>query len=117
MMERMGAPLDLAPAIGWHNVRDFARHAAANQASNLWRAAHPDEAAYASGLHLNAALADLFDLVAEFATAYATANSKGRRAKRPPRYPRPWVRDSGTKRIGRGAIPVAEFDAWYYGGE
>ena len=37
-------------------------------------------------------------------------------AKEPPRYPRPW--ETGDKqRIGSGAIPISEFDKWYYGGD
>ena len=34
----------------------------------------------------------------------------------PKRYPRPGV-DDGVQRIGKGAIPIAEFEEWYYGGD
>lgn len=116
MMVRLGVPFSLAPRIGWGNLADFVRHLGRD--SCVYRARNPEEELFASGLHSNAALADLYDLVAEFITLYASAHSgKGRRPNRPKRYPRPWVEDGEFERIGRDPIPVSEFDRWYYGGE
>lgn len=110
MMERLGVPFEYGHLIGWHNVSDFARHL--DQASNTWRAQHQDEANYASGLHTNAALADIYDLLAALAVSFSRAH--GGRPKAPKPYPRPWVDDKDEKHIGRDAIPVADFDDWYY---
>ena len=40
---------------------------------------------------------------------------KSRRPPRPKRIPRPGVKPDG-RRVGRGAIPISDFDEWY-GGE
>lgn len=40
---------------------------------------------------------------------------KSRRPKKPRRIPRPGVKPD-EKRIGKGAIPISDFDSWY-GGE
>lgn len=105
-MERLGITLAQANRYGWHNVAAFVRHL--GQGSYLWAYKHPDEAAYFSPLHTAAQLADLYDLV-------NTARRDGKKGARAPKpYPRPWAKDK--KRIGRGAIPVRDFDAWYYGG-
>ncbi len=40
---------------------------------------------------------------------------KGKRPQRPKRIPRPGVEPDG-RRIGRGGIPISDFDSWY-GGE
>lgn len=117
LLERVGVPLEAAGALGWHNVRDFARHAARNQATNIWRAQHKDENTYASVYQTNATLADVFDLLAEFAANYSAVHSKTKRRPRVEKYPRPWSKDEGIRRIGRDPIPVSQFDAWYYGGE
>lgn len=61
-------------------------------------------------------IADLYDLVAAYAVMYARAHSGGRTIKNIPKYPRPWA-EADSKRIGSGAIPVRDFDTWYYGGE
>ena len=113
MMERLGVPFECAHLIGWHNVADFARHL--DQASCVWRAQFPEEANYSSALHANAALADIFDIIAAFAANFARAHGNGR-AKTPKPYPRPWISDRDERHIGRDPIPVADFDDWYYGG-
>ena len=61
-------------------------------------------------------LADIYDLIANFAVMYARAHSGGRTVKQVPRYPRPWEKGD-VQRIGRDPIPIEEFDSWYYGGE
>ena len=115
-MERIGAPLSECDSVGWHETFTLARHIAADSGSHTYRALHQEEAAYAEQLHIAAMLADLYDLLATFAVAYARAHSGGRSVKAIPKYPRPW--DKGdAKRIGRGAIPIKDFDDWYYGGE
>lgn len=40
----------------------------------------------------------------------------GVRAKKPKPIPRPGVSD-GVQHVGKGEIPIADFDEWYYGGD
>lgn len=116
-MERLGAPLSELGPLGWDNVYNLARHIAADSGSYTYRGRHPKEAAYAEGLHIAAMVADLYDLVADFAVMYARAHSGGRSIKKIPKYPRPWAKSDDSQRIGKGAIPVSDFDEWYYGGD
>ena len=63
-----------------------------------------------------ALLADLIDVVRESAVALGYKGT----GKHPPRldkYPRPWADGRMSIRYGRDAIPVSDFDSWYYGGE
>ena len=113
-MERLGTPLDRCSAYGWGNVAAYARHLAADPGSYIWRAEHEDEYNYASPLQLAAMLADVYDLIHGIGVALTTR--KGRTPRRPKPYPRPWAK-SDAERIGKGAIPVSEFEKWYYGGD
>ena len=113
-MAVLGVPLDRCHAFGWRNVAALARHIAQDRGSYTWRALHAEDAAYRDAYQTNAMLADLYDLVNALSHLYASAHSK-RAVPRPKPYPRPWKRDDG--RIGKGAIPISQFEAWYYGGE
>lgn len=107
MMERLGIPISQAHVMGWHNIAVWSRHL--GQGSHVHAAMHREEAAYASELHIAAQLADIFDLLNRLRYEIL-------RAKREPKpYPRPW--DKNRKKFGKGAIPVSEFEDWYYGGE
>ena len=65
--------------------------------------AEAEEAArWGTALQTNAILADIFD-------AYAQTHSK--KGRRPKPYPRPGARD-GSK-LGKGAIKVRDFEAWW----
>lgn len=106
MMERLGVPISQASRFGWHNVCVWANHL--GQGSHVFEYKHPEEAAYASNLHIAAMLADLYDL-------YAAANY-GKDAQKL-KYPRPWDKDRLHIGRKRDAIPISEFDKWYNGGE
>lgn len=110
---RIGASLDTAHRLGWHNVIAFARHAAMDSGSYLWHALNPEYNSFNSQLKTAAILADLYDAVRQLHASLVTKS--GQQVKMPKPYPRPWVKDE--KRIGKGAIPVKDFDLWYYGGE
>lgn len=112
-MERLGAPLDSCHLIGWHNVVRYARHMANVPGTHVWRYYNKDEYNYASPLHLAAMIADAYDLINAFYISMTTPKGKAPRRLEP--YPRPWRKDRA--KIGRGAIPVRDFDAWYYGGD
>ena len=76
--------------------------------SALYRAVHPGDElpGWSSALKTNAILADIYDA---FCAAHVR---KGRKA---PRYPRPNRDDK--KVIGKGAIPIRDFDEWWRSGE
>lgn len=112
-MRTAGIPLDSGHLVGWHNVAALARFLRRDEGSYTWRAEHPKEAQFSGGLQRSAILADIYDMVASFAHMYASAHSHSRQ-RAPKRYPRPW--EKGEKRIGKGAIPIKDFDKWYYGG-
>ena len=113
MLRTLGTPLESGHLLGWHNLAAWARWAAEDEGSYIWRAYHRDEARYRGRLQTEATLADIYDLVASFAHMFASAHSKSK-VKQPKSYPRPWRDDS--QRIGRGAIPIKDFENWYYGG-
>lgn len=111
-MTLLGVPFDSAAArFGWGNLRDFANNLP--QTSATWRSLHGEEASYASPLQQSAMLADVIDMLSGFAHMFAKAH--GGKGQRPEPYPRPWRSDKQS--IGSGAIPISEFDEWYYGGE
>lgn len=66
-------------------------------------------------MQTNAILADIYDALAAFNTSYIAANSK-HKPKKPEQYPRPWTKKK-TKRIGRDAIPITEFNNWWKRGK
>lgn len=113
MLERLGCSLVQAPFLyGWHAVMTWARHLP--QDSAVWRARHPDEAAFASDYQRSLIAADTFDAVMRVMATIAAAH--GANVREPKPYPRP---NDGrkTEHFGSGGIPVSEFDAWYYAQE
>ena len=52
------------------------------------------------------------DLIARF--NYNMATALGAHGAPPKRIKRPWDKPD-TERIGSGAIPISEFESWYYG--
>ena len=106
--------LGAAPSVyGWAEVINFARHLPEDSAT--WRALHPDEAQWATRLGIVHLLADVFDQTSGIAWLFASAHSKSR-PKRPRPYPVPWA-NGEEQRFGKGAIAIADFDDWYYGGD
>lgn len=107
-MTRTGRNLDEHMAQGAPGkvaLCSFLRHLPPDSA--LYRELHPDD----DGLWLwtttaktNAILADLFD-------AYAMTHA--RKGRRPKPYPRPG--DARGKSIGKGAIPIRDFESWWNG--
>ncbi len=108
MMERLGITLEGAPSFGWHAVSVWARHLP--EGSAVWRALHPEHAAFASELGRASIMADIFDAVLHTAATIAAAH--GGKPRQPKPYPRPGARD--RRSMGGGAIPVSSFDEWFY---
>ena len=113
-MRTIGVPLARCDLIGWQNAITLARQLLSDTGSYTFKAKHPELGQFATTLQTNAMLADIYDLIAAFATMYKAVHSKSR-PHDPQRYPRPWIEDS--EKIGKDPIPVRDFDAWYYGGE
>lgn len=65
---------------------------------------------WSSSFKTAALLADLYDLVAVLNVNVAHMNSK-KRPKKPKPYPRPWR--SAGRVVGRAAIKVRDFWAWW----
>ena len=59
----------------------------------------------------NAILADIFDVLAVI-NANIVSMANGKKAKRPPIYPRPGVENKNQKKYGSGALPQNELRAW-----
>lgn len=110
MMRELGGGLGLAHYMGWHDVWLWAQHL--GEGSAVWRAQHPEEAAWASDLHRAQMLADLIDATLAVARVTAQAHSKHRLPPTKP-YPRPWANEEG-QHIGADAISIADFERWYY---
>ena len=115
-MCRLGLRFEDSPAIGWDCVLVFARHL--DSQSAVYRAQHPEEADFASPLKRAAILADIFDAIRGLEYTFVLAHLKKGAAPppEPRKYPRPGV-DDGVQRIGKDAIPISDFEEWYYGGD
>jgi len=112
-MERLGCTLAQARLLyGWHALATWARHLP--QESAVWRARHPDEAAFSSA-HGRAVIAAA-PFAAVMGAAVAIARAQGARVRDPKPYPRPGTGDE-SRHFGSGGIPVSEFDAWFYAQE
>lgn len=86
--------------------------------SAFFKASSPDQAdtaAWVDGTATCALIAELIDAMRSGMTALAYKGT----GKRPPNvepYPRPWAKGR-TASYGRDAIPIEDFDEWYYGGD
>ena len=117
LMTSMGIRFADAPsALGWGGVAIFTRHLPQDSATA--RSLQPDEAAFASPLHLAAMIADLIDLVQAFRWQFESANTPESRPapQRPKPYPRPGAQGDSGQKFGAEPIPISDFDSWYYGG-
>lgn len=74
------------------------------------RELNSDMAVWDSNIKQSMILADIFDAIRMFNYSFA------KRGEQPKPYKRPWA-TSSAQRIGSDAIPIADFDEWYYGGD
>lgn len=102
---------DVGGALPWGALLHFILNVP--RTSALSRELNPttDEERWASGHATAALLADIYDLLNQLNTNLC---SQGRRAPHVKPYPRPWIH-KGEKRIGRGAIPISDFEDWWTG--
>lgn len=119
-MERLGIRFDEIPeTIGWDSALVFARHVARDPRSATFRELNPELYEFCTPWKHSAILADIYDAITCFNYTFAKAYTpKGEVPPQKPKpYPRPGAHDDDTYHIGAGAIPIADFDAWYYGGD
>lgn len=106
-MVQLGVRLaDIPRTYGWDALDVFARHLPLDSATRRWESR--DEALFASDIGRAALLADIFDAVRAFNFSFS---AKGTVQPKP--HGRPWT-SPNTERYGSDAIPVSEFDAWFY---
>ena len=112
-----GTVSDIPGKVGWDAALSII--ACLPPDSALFAETHPELSAWYSRAKTNSILADIYDAVAAMDWHYCLANTpKGRRKPQKPRpYPRPGAKqDDDAVRIGRGAIPIKDFDSWWSGG-
>lgn len=117
-MCRAGCTLaDIGGRVPWPALRSFVEHLGPDSA--LYLAQNPADGAFFQPWTAQFVLADIWDALAAFAVGYAGAHrKKGAPRPRPPKpYPRPGARDSAANemRVGKGAIPIKDFDEWWEG--
>lgn len=117
-MTKLGVRLqDVPETIGWHAVYVFSQHLPEDSA--LFRSKYPEYAAMASPLQLASMMADIIDSIAWLKYDFDVAHSKDSTLiQKPKPFPSPWAKErerESMQTIGKGAIPISQFDAWYYG--
>lgn len=113
---KLGVPWHAAPSVyGWAELVNFARHLPEDSAT--WRALEPEASAWASRVGIVTALAAVYDAVMGTQHILATRwAAEGYKPKPPKPFPLPWRKGRADERhFGRDPIPVADFEAWYYG--
>lgn len=102
---------DVGGALSWGAFRSFIQHLPEDSA---YRRETVEGLEWYDGRMVAPVLADIWDALETLAYMYATRNTKkGKHVPRPKPYPRPWVEDRSRRRIGKGAIPVSEFESWW----
>lgn len=112
MSTLLHVPWHAAPPIyGWAELANLARHLPTGSAT--WRATHPDEAPWDTTLGMAHVAAATYDAVAAVIHTLACRWSE-RRPPDPEPFPVPWAPDTWRRRrVGSGAVTVAEFDEWW----
>ncbi len=105
---------DVPGALSWVGVLHFVENL--DPSARTWQAMNPEGSEFSQWAQAPgrqaAIAADTYDLVAQLMWAYVCANSKSR-PKQPKPYPRPGVGREETRNVGKGAIPMDQFDAWW----
>lgn len=99
---------DVGGSLSWRALGAFLRKI--DPAGALAQELEPEIAAWAGTFRTNVILADIYDMLAQINANLITALSR-RRAKAPPRYPRPG--DDNKRRLGRDALEAEELDDWF----
>lgn len=110
-MRFLGCTTEQARArFGWRGLIDFLEHAPLG--GEIVAEVAPQSSTRGADLQALELLASIFDGLAWL--QYALLKRWGGHPQKPHPYPLKW-REKGGKRYGRGAIPVLDFNKWYYG--
>jgi hypothetical protein len=108
---------DIPETIGWHSAYVFSCHLPVDSA--VFRDKYPEYAVYTTPIQTAAMLADIIDAIQWLKYDFDIAHSEDAHLiPKPKPFPTPWAKEraqESMQTIGRGAIPISEFDAWYYG--
>lgn len=102
---------DVPSTIGWDGLSMLLRNSPRFEAYRM--AKSPEFEEFGCQLRQSAMLADIYDAV--MSVAYIAAKGMGGSPQKPRPMPRPWLSDAGQT-VGSDAIPVGDFDDWYYNG-
>lgn len=108
LMHILGVPLSRCHVYGWDNIADVARHL--DQSSAVYRFRNKKTQVTNAMIYDGVLL--ISDVLGRF--NYNMASAFGARGAPPKKIKRPWDKQD-TERIGSGAIPISEFESWYYG--
>jgi hypothetical protein len=102
---------DIGGALSWGALDSFIRNLSLNSAT--MRELNPELARWDTQLQTNAILADIYDMLAALNYNVLCMASK-QKPQQPKPYPRPNQKeDDNRKKIGKGALPVAELSEWF----
>ena len=109
---RVGYELnDIGGSLSWRALDSFIRNLSLNSAT--MRELNPELARWDTQLQTNTILADIYDMLAALNYNVLCMASK-QKPQQPKPYPRPGKKeDEDKKRIGKGALPVAELKEWF----
>ncbi len=111
LMTKVGRTLDDVPGVvSYSALASFVAYLGEDSA--LWRSMHPEYGGWSS---TQAMMADLIDWTQEVARCLIALGGKRPKVLKP--YPRPWVKDSGARRIGKDPVTVEEFEEFWERGQ
>lgn len=108
LMRILGVPLSQCHAFGWDNVADVVRHLEQGSAVRRYR----NKKYEISNAMIYDGVLTVVDVLRAIGYNFATAY--GAHGSPPQPIKRPWDK-ADRERIGSGAIPISEFESWYYG--
>ena len=102
---------DIGGSLSWRALDSFIRNLSLDSATI--RDLNPDIARWSSPLQTNIILADVYDLLSAINYNLMSMASK-QKTQQPKPYPRPGKNeDEDKKKIGKGALPVADLEDWF----
>lgn len=101
-------------ALSWGALLHFVQHVPRSSALSREIEPQSDTERWVDGDMSASILADIFDAITAGFAGMA-AKGTGRSAKRMKPYPRPWLKPK-VRKVGRGGIPVRDFERWWNDG-
>lgn len=100
---------DVGRSLSWRALMSFL--STAKPGSALSNELNPDMTEWSTTLRTNALLADIFDQLSIVNSNLRLLISH-KRGKKPEPYKRPWMKDTNSRHIGKGALPVTDMREW-----